>query len=134
MSDRPRLYPVSGELFVQDTPAAGALVILRPLEQADANTWPMGFPRATVADDGSFQFETYDEGDGAPAGKYVLLAEWRGNEDVGEETDDSVRQNRLDPIYNDPGLSPWTVDIAAKRNRLPRFEATYPPPPPVAKK
>ena len=71
------VFPVKGQVFVRSQPAAGARVILRPMENANPEEWTAGYPRGMVADDGSFQVSTYGSDDGAPAGDYVVLVEWR---------------------------------------------------------
>jgi hypothetical protein len=69
---RKPVYPVHGKLLLNDQPAAGALVVLHPVGGAyDAER-----PVATVGPDGSFDLTTYVGNDGAPAGEYVVTAQW----------------------------------------------------------
>src|SRR4051794_7387026 len=68
-------YPVKGELYVKDKPAAGALITFRPQQDNDPANWT-GFPRAIVGPDGKFEVATYGENDGAPSGDYTLGISW----------------------------------------------------------
>jgi hypothetical protein len=70
---RKPVYPVRGQVFAgKDQPAAGALIVFHPVAEDDPNK-----PRALVEEDGSFSLTTYDKGDGAPEGEYVVTIEWR---------------------------------------------------------
>jgi hypothetical protein len=118
---RPPVYPVSGELFVKGQPAAGARLILHPLDNADPTQWPLGYPMAQVEADGKFHFQSYAEKDGAPAGKYKLRAQWLPGTE-GDEDDNAIRVNQIADSYNDAALTPWTVEVLPKRNILQRFD------------
>jgi hypothetical protein len=91
------VFPVSGKVFFQKKPAAKALVIFTPIKDTDPKLWPQGYPRGTVAEDGSFQLTSYKTDDGAPAGEYAVTVKWMlplpGKE---EEAD------KLDGKYADP--------------------------------
>src|SRR5687768_2912810 len=68
------LLPTQGQVFYQGQPAAGAMVILHPLdEQGD---WKKGYPSGWVASDGSVKIQTGGEWDGAPAGEYAVVVVW----------------------------------------------------------
>lgn len=70
--NRKAVYPVHGKLLVNDQPAPGAMLVLHPVGGAyDAER-----PVATVGADGSFDLTTYVGNDGAPAGEYVVTAQW----------------------------------------------------------
>ncbi|HEX6986969.1 MAG TPA: carboxypeptidase-like regulatory domain-containing protein [Planctomycetaceae bacterium] len=64
--DRQEVYPVSGKVTMGGGPVANAAVIFSPKE---------GQPVATgrTNDKGEFTVTTYESGDGAAAGKYVVL-------------------------------------------------------------
>jgi hypothetical protein len=64
-------YPVSGKVLYKGQPAAGAVVYFQTLGPGGGHT-PMG----VVASDGSFRLAC-DETNGAPAGQYNVLIEWR---------------------------------------------------------
>ena len=71
---RKPVFPVRGQVLdAQGKPAAGALVIFHPV-QAD----PKGplKPVGHADENGRFTLTTYKEGDGAPAGEYVITLTW----------------------------------------------------------
>jgi hypothetical protein len=121
-SKHPRVYPVKGQLFVQGKPAAGARLTLSP-ENPDPALWKMGFPQAMVQSDGSFAFTSYAEGDGAPPGKYKLIATWiEGDTGIPNEDPNVQPKQLLEPKYAQPDSTPWEVDVEPKTNQLARFE------------
>ncbi len=69
-TNRTPTYPVTGVLYVNDEPAAGAMVKLYA-PQASGR-----MPTAVVRKDGSFAASYYSTEDGAPAGEYQLLVLW----------------------------------------------------------
>ena len=71
---RKPVFPVSGELYFDGAPAKHVMVVLHPADPGvKAEVWPIGYPKATVNADGSFQIGTYEQQDGAPAGEYLIL-------------------------------------------------------------
>ena len=67
------VYPVRGQVFVGNQPAAKAFVVFHPAgEQGPQALRPYGH----VAKDGSFQLTTYEADDGAPAGDYLVSVVW----------------------------------------------------------
>lgn len=66
-------HPARGQLFFDGKPIPHAIVVLHPVEESKPD---VPRPRATVGPDGSFVVETYDAGDGAPAGEYLVTVEW----------------------------------------------------------
>jgi hypothetical protein len=117
------VVPVSGQLFFQSQPAAGALVVLHPLESTDSSLWPMGYPRGTVSADGSFQISTYRDGDGAPEGKYRVCALWTQRLD-GAETGDPEDESPdlFQERYIDPARSTLDATVAGPSTELPRID------------
>ena len=106
--------PVEGKVFWKNekTPAVGALVVFRPLADANPETWPEGFPRGRVGADGSFKLTSYLENDGAPAGEYGVLIQWpltAANQE--ENTEEESGEDRLDGVYNDPGQPRWRKHV-----------------------
>ena len=118
--ERVPVYPVSGEVFYQGRPAAGALVIFHPRDTAVGEKLPMK-PCATVGADGTFRLSTYDSGDGAPAGEYAVTVLWtttrREEGAEGEEVAD-----RLGGRYANPEASRLTATVQAGDNVLKRFD------------
>src|SRR5205809_954396 len=80
-------------------PAEGALVILRPQQDANPDDWSAGFPRANVGADGKFEVGTYGDNDGAPAGDYIVLVSWIAPNPQNEE---ASGPDRLGGRYSDP--------------------------------
>jgi hypothetical protein len=120
---RPPVYPVSGEFFVKGQPAAGARLTLHPVENAGPERFPLGHPTALVEADGKFHFQTYAEKDGAPGGKYKLLARWETGTDGQEEDPDAKpRVNQIDASYSEADKSTWTVEVQKKPNTLQRYD------------
>src|SRR6266542_4217200 len=75
---RKPVFPVRGQVFFRQQPAAGAMVTFRPVDaETHKEAWSSGYPRATVQKDGAFQLSTYATDDGAPEGEYIVLIEWR---------------------------------------------------------
>lgn len=72
-SDRLPVYPTSGTVLQGDKPAIGAIVILHPEGEARPGLIK---PRGKVGPDGVFHLTTYESGDGAPDGKYIVTLYW----------------------------------------------------------
>jgi hypothetical protein len=87
---RKPVYPVKGKVQFDGKPAEGALVVFHPAGGAGAE----GNPHGTVAADGSYTLTTYDAGDGAPEGDYLVTVEWWQRD---PRTPDSPPLNRLNP-------------------------------------
>lgn len=118
------VFPVEGEVFVQSRPAEGALIVFHPQENADFPEWTAGFPRALVAADGTFHLSTYGDADGAPAGDYVVLLQWRKPPDgaTAEERDPEAEiPDRLGGKYMDPANSALRAKVGEQPNILPRY-------------
>lgn len=67
--------PVTGEVYVDDQPAAGILVFCHPSDGIDVSqpTVTQGITNAQ----GRFELTTYEAGDGAPLGEYRLTFTWQ---------------------------------------------------------
>jgi hypothetical protein len=109
-------YPVKGELFVKDKPAAGALITFRPQQDNDPASWSAGFPRANVGPDGKFEVSTYGENDGAPAGDYTLGISWILPNPQNEE---ESLPDKLGGRYADPTTSKITAKVEPRPTELP---------------
>lgn len=114
--DRTPTYPVSGRVFVDDEPAAGAFVVFHPVGPASADT---GRPTAQVRPDGSFVLTTFDEADGAPAGPYAVTVEWRKLIQKGGEA--QAGPNVVPAEYSRPASTPLQVSVAEVPNTLEDF-------------
>jgi hypothetical protein len=121
-SVRPKVYPVRGQLFWADKPAAGAVVFFHPMTDVppspDAPAATVR-PIARVGADGSFEASTYGSKDGAPPGRYRLTIMWIKKIGV---SDDDVQQ--LLPVeYTDPQKAPLPiVEVKAESNVLPALK------------
>lgn len=104
------VYPVRGQVFVNGQPAEGALVIFHP--EYDPNDPDHPRPRAYVRIDGSFELGTYEIGDGAPAGNYIVTVVWAPGESEGD---------RLRGLYADPASPRLTTVVLRGPNVLPPF-------------
>lgn len=63
------IVPVTGAVFVDGQPVGGAEVVLYPVDAAGPD--PLR-PRGVVEADGRFLVTTFEEKDGAPAGRYIV--------------------------------------------------------------
>jgi hypothetical protein len=73
----PAVYPVSGKILYKGSPAAGAAVVFRRAGTSPANAATEPIIRGIVQADGSFELTCGSLGQGAPAGEYDVLVEWR---------------------------------------------------------
>ncbi len=115
---RPPRYPVRGTVTFQKRPATGAVVVLRPVSPAPLKE-PL--PHGEVGPDGTFRLSTFDVGDGAPAGEYVVTISWPEvkAEPGGGEV---FGRDRLSGRYNDPAKSKWRVQIRERDNEIQPLE------------
>ena len=68
-----QVYPVSGIVKFDNQTPVGANIVLHPVNPAGPDVVA---PTAQVKSDGSFVVSTYQAGDGAPAGEYVVTVTW----------------------------------------------------------
>jgi hypothetical protein len=105
-------YPVHGQVTCAGKPAVGVHVFLRRADGASVPEMPMN-PRALTGPDGQFTMTTYDKGDGAPAGDYVILLHWPTDAHESNE-------NRLRGMFDKKKL---TAEVkAAPDNVLPTIQ------------
>ncbi|MCI0378070.1 MAG: protein kinase [Gemmataceae bacterium] len=103
---RKPVYPARGQAFLEGAPIPGAHIVFTPSKggvRADA----------VVAADGSFALTTYNAGDGAVAGDYVITVTLREPNGAGE-----LGPNLLPAMYALPATSPLRWTIAAQKNEL----------------
>ena len=102
--------PVRGKLLVDGKPVQDILVYLIP----KGSKMPTDVPpehRARAKADGSFAITTYLEGDGAPAGEYVICLEWLTYR---QSKDSWIGPDKLGNRYNDPDKSEFAVTVDSK--------------------
>jgi len=117
--------PVKGQIVLDGKPAEGVQVVLAPTDAAlQAAKWPSGFPRATVAQDGSCIFTTYTKDDGAPAGAYAVLIQKQVLRDPQNLDDDDEIPTRdlFNGQYSKAQSSPWKVSVQSTATELPKIE------------
>jgi len=113
-----RTHPVSVSAEFGGKPAVGAHLIFHPeTGQEDRD----GLPSAVVSADGTFTVSTYRDGDGAPAGHYVVTAQW-----FPVASDGSVGVNALDKSYANRVASPLQATIREGPNEIPVFRLDPP--------
>ena len=96
--------PITGQVLVDGEPAHYLLVKCHPQGEAAVPTTISGF----TDENGRFSISTYEQGDGAPAGEYVLTFMW------GEIAIMSGRYgppDKLDGRYADEETSEYTVTV-----------------------
>jgi hypothetical protein len=111
-AERVPVHPVMGAIQFRGQPVGGAFVALHPRTPTDG----VPGPRATVAKDGSFAVSTYDGGDGAPEGEYVLTVQWYKPVKVGNDLVGGP--NVLPAKYASVRTSDVRITVAAGENRL----------------
>ena len=99
--------PVRGKLLVDGKPCKDVFVYLLPKGSKMPTNEPPAH-RAQVKADGSFAITTYLEGDGAPAGQYVICLEWLQHKQKGNSW---VGPDKLGNRYNDPDTSAFVVTV-----------------------
>jgi hypothetical protein len=114
--DRKPVFPVRGRLLVDNGPAAGAMLVLHPVNAGQTER-----PFAKVGPDGSFEVTTYDGSDGAPAGEYVVTAEWRISAD---REAPGPWPNVLQAKLGDPRQTDLRVTVNPAPNDLPPITIT----------
>jgi len=113
---RLKVYPVRGQVFHDNTPAEGALVVFHLIDAADPAS-PK--PRGQVGADGGFTLTTYVKGDGAPAGDYVVAIVWYPK-DAKPDPKTGERANLLPEEYAGTA-SPLRAKVHETDNVLPAF-------------
>ena len=104
-------FAASGGLLAADEqPIANALVVLHPVDAS--STAPK--PRATTDGDGRFELTTYETGDGAPEGDFVVTVEQWLRDDPNE-----APKNKLPGAWSRPDSSSIRVAITKSTNDLP---------------
>jgi hypothetical protein len=106
------VFPAKGSITFKGQPIPGALVTLNP--KAPAENVPT--PRANVGKDGAFVISTFEGGDGAPAGDYVVTVKWY--RPIKQGADVVAGPNVIPPKYGRPETSDKLITIAAGDNNL----------------
>ena len=112
------LYPASGQVLVNGQPAAGVEVRLHPADRPGDLDAPRPF--AVTRENGSFELGTFAEGDGAPAGRYLVSLVWPEEPARREPPED-----RLNWAYSDPHKSALRATIAEGETALEPFRVAF---------
>ncbi len=121
-----RLYPVRGQVFFEGRPAAGALVVLHPVD----DTSPAAIRPAGYVDDAgnvklmSYLPNTRSTGDGAPPGDYIVTIAWLPA-DVKEylsKHPNSELPDKLKGRYSQPQSSTLRATVLSQPTELPRID------------
>lgn len=123
--DRLPLHSASGKVVIDGRPEPRVQIRLHAVDKLN-NSGSLQ-PFAVSDDDGAFRLGTYEEGDGAPAGRYKATLFWPDNP-PGPERPVDLLQGR----YNDASRSELDVTIVEGDNLLKPFVATKPAKPAVA--
>jgi hypothetical protein len=115
-----RFHPVRGQVWCDDQPAAGALVVFHPANDPDPQAIR---PSAYVLADGSFTLQSFDRQgrasrDGAPAGEYRVTVSWFPP-NAGRYT--NVIPDKLQGRYSNPKTSGLRADVKEGDNEIPPF-------------
>ncbi len=111
------LYPAVGRVLVDGEPAPDVQVVLYPADQVgDPDALR---PRGTTGTDGSFVAGTYEKGDGAPAGRYVVTL-FRPDVPPGPTPPDDL----LGGKYANPEASGLAVTVLEGPTELEPFRVT----------
>lgn len=114
------VYPVTGTVTVAGQPAAGARITL--IGVGDKFSDPKSpIPKATVAEDGSFELTSYTNGDGAPDGEYQVVIVWEepAPENIDPESAPAPK-DKLGGKYNHEN-SPLKATVPTESTSLPAF-------------
>ena len=110
------VYSVTGQLFLKAKPAAGATVILHPVDAKPGDTFK---PAGRVDEQGVFHLTTYAKDDGAPEGDYVVTVEWRAPK---RSPFDAYQADRLQGRYSDPKTSTLRAHVDRQTVQLQPIE------------
>jgi hypothetical protein len=118
-SDRKPVYPVSGQVLLNDKPLKGVVVAFHPVDKAK---FERERPNADTDADGRFRLSTYLKDDGAPEGDYKVTFFYQiAPEDTGS---DQTTPNLLPAQYGDPEKSGVTVTVKGGPIDLEPFRLT----------
>jgi hypothetical protein len=113
-----KLYPVRGQVFYKNEPAAGAQIVFQPEGEATDESkakQPMAY--ATAEPDGSFSVRTDPHGAGAAPGKYDVLITWYAV----DPRDPEKAINKLPAKYADQEKPAVVVTVKEETNQLEPF-------------
>ncbi len=104
-----KTVPVTGEVFVDGSPAATVSVTFHNLQGTDQQLTTV--TAAYTKEDGKFAASTFEEGDGAPEGEYAVTFSW-GEYDVISR---SMGPDKLKKKYSDPKKSEFKITVSGDK-------------------
>lgn len=110
------VFPVHGKVLLDGKPVPHAFVVFHPVEDSSPGAI---HPRAQSKDDGTFETSSYDTGDGAPVGEYVVTVE-RHRPPTSD--DPNPGPNQLPRKYASSKSSKLKVHVSQGVNDLKPFE------------
>jgi hypothetical protein len=113
---RTPVYKTAGKVTFQNQPIDGAFLVLHPKNSIGTE---LPRPIAHVKPDGTFEPTTFESGDGAPVGEYIVTVEWHRLVQAGGGW--VPGPNLLPPKYASPATSDVVVQIAEGQNQLPEI-------------
>lgn len=118
IGNRQEVYPVSGTVLVDGKPVENLTIqIYRPDGVAMPTT-------AQTDSNGNFKLATYNPGDGAPKGEYILTVEWLRYR---KATGTWVGPDKLKGRYSDPSRSTFKFEVVDKPVSGLKYELTAGP-------
>lgn len=112
--DRVPVFPARGRVVFNGPKAKEAMIVFHPVGPTAKG---LGKPFGRIAEDGSFVVNTYDTGDGIPAGQYVATVIWRIPGPDEEPGRDVLARTK----YASPATSPLKVTIDGTTDDLGPF-------------
>ena len=110
------VFPVHGQVFYEGRKCSGAVVIFHPVA-APSEKVPL--PRARADAEGRFRLSTYGKDDGAPAGDYSVVIEWKTSDLHPEQGTDLLPER-----YGDAKTSPLKATVKSEATELAPFKLT----------
>ena len=112
----PQVVPAAGSVSVAGQPAPGVFLTLHPLGKNPDQVRPHGRVNAQ----GKIEWTTFERGDGAPVGEYVVTAIW--NRAVLVDGERRPGPNVLPLEFSRPETTPLRVSVKAKSDSPLRIE------------
>ncbi|MEW4453734.1 hypothetical protein AB1L30_13755 [Bremerella sp. JC817] len=110
-----RTFPTRGTITINGEPPEQAFIKLiklgEPVDERESDCW------ALVQADGTYEFSTYESGDGCPPGEYAWILRWPANLAT-------MMPDRLGEKYWNQDDPYMTVTIVRGQNDLPAVELT----------
>ena len=107
------LVPAQGKLLSKGKPAADALVVFHPADEATDKALDGIRPRGRVQADGAFTLGSYQDDDGAPVGSYKVTVVWPEPAKSSNPEEKYSGPDRLKGKYKDPETTKLTAAVVA---------------------